>query len=160
MPVEHKIGPGRSRHLRLLLTAHRRRHPCPRPLRKKDRCIADGACSSLDEDPLAAQVAVGEQAAMRCHRRNAERRSNLEGYVVGQPDGLRGGNDNEFRRRPESAATLRHVDPDALADARRRHARTDGVDDARAVLMRHDPWERHGLSTESSPRLDVGRIDA
>lgn len=109
MPVDDQIGPGHSRDVRLLVAAHRRRHPRPRPLRRKDRRIARDAPSTLDEDSLAANAAVGEQASVRGHRRNSEGRPDLEGHVVGQPDGLHGWQDDEFRR-----GTERPPRPDAV----------------------------------------------
>ena len=107
VPVDDQIGPGRSRDIRLLVAAHRRRHPRPRPFRKKDRRIARDAPSILYEDLLATNV--GEQASVRDHRRNSEGRPDFEGHVVGQPDGLHGWQDDEFRR-----GTERPPRPDAV----------------------------------------------
>jgi hypothetical protein len=46
---------------------------------------------------------------VRGHRRNSEGRPDLEGHVVGQPDGLHGWQDDEFRR-----GTERPPRPDAV----------------------------------------------
>lgn len=160
MPVDDEIGSGCAGNVCLFVAAHRCRHPRPCPLCKKNGGVTDRTGATVHENPLTSQVCIGKQASMRRHRGDAERRTDPEGHVVGQPDCLPRRHHDEFRSRPERPPRLGHVDPHPLAYTFLRHAGADTVDDARPVLMRNDSGKWHGLTAEADTRLDVRRIDA
>ena len=70
------------------------------------------------------------------HRGDAEGGAEVERRPVRQRERPLGGHDREVRRRPERAAVLGEDQPDAVTDREARHAVSQGVDDAGAVLVR------------------------
>jgi hypothetical protein len=80
--------------------------------------MPDRAGAALDEDLLSADVAVGEQAAMRGHGRNAKARAELERRALRQRHRLFGWQRDPLRRGPLRALPLAVVQPNALATRR------------------------------------------
>src|SRR5215472_5051900 len=124
--------------------------------------MADGTGAPGHPDRLVPHrrvASVGEQAAVRGHRRHAEARTKLRGDAVGQLDRLPGRNHRPLRRRPPRPACRGQPGPHPLAGPARVDAVADRVDYARSVVVRDlEPVDRAGRGPAA--RLPVGRVDA
>ena len=109
--------------------------------------MPDRASTAGDEHGAAGERARGEpgravlgdrERAVRGDRWHAERRTHREVGVVRQGEGALGGHDRVVLG-GSAARSLPRGDhePDAVADGVGRDAGADGVDDARAILVRY-----------------------
>ena len=164
--VDDVVGAGGRGQLRLLRAADGGDHGGVGPAGELDRRVADGAGAALHQHRAPAQRAgadpVGQrlgdgQAAVRGEERDAEGGAEFERRVGAEQHGLPRRDDGVLGRRPERALVGRLPDPDPLADQHRVDALADGLDRARAVLVRRLAVRaRVGVA----PGLPVGRVDA
>jgi len=83
VPVVHdQVGAGLPGQLGLVRAADCRCDPGAEELRQLDGEVPDRAGSASDQDGLAAHGAVGDEAAVRCHRRHAQAGAKLVGRSV------------------------------------------------------------------------------
>jgi hypothetical protein len=137
-----------------------RHHARPAPLRELHRVLADPARGAGHQHGLAGDGAIGEEAAVGGHRRDAEAGPVSEADAVRQAHGVAGGHDNILGRGAEGPLPLGLVEPDPLAHPRRLDAGADRVDNPRAVLVGDDPRKGHlGLAAPGAAALGVGRVD-
>lgn len=70
--VANGYGTGKARKLCLVRTAYSCDDACPRPACEFNRSMTDGAGTSSHQNRPAVDRSVGEQAAVRCQRRDAQ----------------------------------------------------------------------------------------
>ena len=119
--------------------------------------VPDRSRATVHEHGLAVDGAVSEEAAVGGEVGNAQCRRLVDVDSLGDRHGLARGDDGELRGRAVLAPERRVVDPHALADATDVDARTDGLDDAGAVLAGHLQCEVH--RRDMCAGLPVGGID-
>ena len=100
--------------------------------------MAHGTGAAGHQHDLAIERAVGEQAAVGGHGRNAEAGALLEGDGIRHPHHVPRGLDGVLGRGPVGAPELGLEEPHSFSDPRLGHARPDAVDDAGAVLVGDD----------------------
>ena len=122
--------------------------------------MADRAGAAGDQNRLARDRSVAEQAAPRGHAGNAERGAGRERHVGGQRRHQMFGQRNVFGRGAEGAAVALAVEqPDPLPDAEPRDAVADLVDDPGAIAV-GDHARKFHRAIAAGAAADIGRIDA
>ncbi len=151
------ISAGLARHPRLLLRRNRGDHHGATGFRHLNGVLADRPGAAGDEQRRS-RFGVRELDRLeRRHRRDAEASPFLEAHMGGQRHRLRHRQYDELRGRAEGALKLAVPDPYPLAHARRRHARANRFNLARAVAVRNHARED---KLAQAPALHVRRIDA
>ena len=120
--------------------------------------MADRARAARDQDGLALDRPVGEQAAVRGHRRHAETRTELDGDAVRQRHRLMFGHHRPLRGGSPPTVRRRQPGPHPLADAALVDARADRVDHSRAIVVR-DLEAVDGPGRGPAAGFPVGRVD-
>ena len=155
----------RARQFGLLVAAHGGDDGRARPHRELDRRVSDGARAALHQHDATVECAGREprrpelvhgECAVRRHRGHAEAGGDVERDAVGQPHGAARGYDRELLRRAGRALVSGEEEPHAVADLQIGDVRADRVDDAGAVLVRHDLVELRAACRPRGPSSPSG----
>jgi hypothetical protein len=159
LPVVHdQISTGGRRDGRLLRSTHGGGNGRARPPPDLDREASHCAGAAGHQHVVPVDRPITQQAVGGGDGGNAEGGTELEGGAIGQESSPIRRNHCVLGGRPPAVVGRGKQEPDALAHPIHRHSRTDGLDHACAVHVRHlvsVEQARRGPATS----LDVGGID-